>query len=126
MYLLVLSTFCWTLRNRMSRVDLKICLLTCMTLCEKLPIYHNSMLAPSLPFYSLRSNKGITLSVSRVKTNTGARSFQSCAVSLWNNLQMSVRPATSNAIFTKHLKTHLFDLAPPPSHLHAQWPVDVT
>ena len=52
-----------------------------------------------------------SLSVPRVKTNTGARAFHSCATYLWNNLPMSVRSASSVATFKKYLKTHLFDLA---------------
>ena len=35
------------------------------------------------------------LSVPRVKTNTGARAFHSCAPSLWNNLSLSVCSAIS-------------------------------
>ena len=42
------------------------------TLSEKQLVYLHSMLAASLPSCSLRSNKGINLSVPRVKTNTGA------------------------------------------------------
>ena len=62
----------------------------------------------------LRSNKDNSLSVSRVKTNTGQRAFHSCAPSLWNNLPLSVRSAISVATFKKHLKTRLFDFDFPP------------
>ena len=64
-------------------------------------------------------------SVLRIRTNTGARAFSSCAPSLWNNLPLSVHSAT----FRRRLKTYLFDLAsPPPPRRHrcAQRPVDVT
>ena len=93
---------------------LKISLLTCKTLHEKQPVYLHFMLAASLPSHSLRSNKSISLWVPRVKTNTGARAFHSCAPSLWNILPLSVRSAISVATFKKHLKTRLFDLAFPP------------
>ena len=63
------------------RVDFKICLLTYKTLSEKQPVYLHSLLAAPLPSHSLRSNKGITLSVPRVKTNAGKRSFSSCSPS---------------------------------------------
>ena len=53
----------------------------------------------------IRSNKGISLSVPRVKTNTGARAFHTCALPLWNNLLLSVHSAISVATFIKHLKT---------------------
>ena len=42
----------------------------------------------------LCSNKGFSLSVPRIKTNTDARAFHSCAPSLWKNLPLclSVQP----------------------------------
>ena len=92
----------------------KINLLTYKTLREKQPVYLHSMLAASIPSCSLRSNNDNSLSVPRVKTNTGARAFHSCALSLWNNVPLSVRSASSVATFKKYLKTHLFDLTFPP------------
>ena len=96
------------------RVHFKICLLTYTALHEEQPVYLRSLIAISLPSRSLRSNRGITLSIPRIKTNTGARAFSSCAPSLWNNLPLSVRSATSVATFRRRLKTYLFDLAFPP------------
>ena len=93
------------------RILLEINLLTYKTLREKQPVYLHSMLVASLPSRSLRSNNDNSLSVPRVKTNTGARAFHSCAPSLWNNLPLSVHSAISIATFKKYLKTHLFDLA---------------
>ena len=93
------------------KVDFKICLLTCMTLREKQPVNHHSMLAISLTAHALRSNNGITLMVPRIKTSTGARAFHCRAPSLWNHLLLSVCSALSTVIFRKRLKTHLFDLA---------------
>ena len=96
------------------RILFKINLLTYKTVREKQPVFLHSMLAASIPSRSLRSNNDNSLSVPSVKTNTGARAFQSCAPSLWNNLPLSVRSASSVATFKKYLKTHLFDLAFPP------------
>ena len=96
------------------RVHFKMCLLTHRTLHEEQPVYLRSFIATSLPSRSLRSNRGITLSIPRIKTNTGARAFSSCAPSLWNNLPLSVRSATSVATFRRRLKTCLFCLALPP------------
>ena len=96
------------------RVHFKICLLIYKALPEEQPIYLRSLIAISIPSGSLRSNRGITLSIPRTKTNTGARAFSSCAPSLWNNLPLSVRSATSLATFRRRLKTYLFDLASPP------------
>ena len=95
------------------RVHFKICLLTYKALHEEHPVYLHSVIATSLPSRSLRSNRGITLSIPRIKTNTGARAFSSCAPSLWNNLPLSVRSAIPSATFRRRLKTYLFDLAFP-------------
>ena len=84
------------------------------------------MLAASIPFRSLKSKKDNSLSVLRVKTNTGARASHSCAPSLWNSLPLFVRSAGSVATFKKYLKTHLFDLAFPHRYRYSPWPVDVT
>ena len=81
---------------------------------EKQPVYFHSMLAASIPSRSLTSNNDNSLSVPRVKTNTGARAFHSCAPSLWNSLPLSITSASSVATFKKYLKTHLFGLAFPP------------
>ena len=96
------------------RVYFKICLLTYKALHDEQPVYLRSLIATSLPSRSLRSNRGITLSVPRIRTNTGTKSFSSCAPSLWNNLPLSVRSATSVVTFRRRLKTYLFDLASPP------------
>ena len=69
---------------------------------------------PSDSHSRVRSNNDNSLSVPRVKTNTGARAFHPCAPSLWNNLPLSVHSASSVANFKKYMKTHLFDLAFPP------------
>ena len=96
------------------RVHFKICLLTYKALHEEQPIYIRSLIVTSLLSRSLRSNRGITLSVPRIRTNTGARAFSSCAPPfLWNSLPLSFRSATSLATFRRCLKTYLFDLASP-------------
>ena len=51
------------------RVHSKICLLTYKALHEEQPVYLSSLLATSLPSRLLRSNRGITLSVPRIKTS---------------------------------------------------------
>ena len=96
------------------RVHFKICLLTYKALHEEQPVYLRSLIAISPPSRSLRSNRRITLSIPRIKINTGARAFSSCAPSLWNNLSLSVRSATSVVTFRRRLKPYLFDLGSPP------------
>ena len=53
-------------------VHFKICLLTYKALHEEQPVYLRSLIAISLPSRSLRINRGITLSIPRIKTNTTA------------------------------------------------------
>ena len=96
------------------RVHFKICLLTYKALHEEQPVSLRSLIAIFLPSRSPRSKRKITLSIPRIKTNTGARAFSSCAPSFWNNLPLSVRSATSVATFRRRFKTYLFDLAFPP------------
>ena len=59
------------------RVHFKMCLLTYKALHEQQPVYLLSLIATSLPSRSLRSNRGISLSFPRIRTNTGARAFSS-------------------------------------------------
>ena len=94
------------------RILFKINLLTYKTLHEKQPVYLHSILVATLPSRSLRSNNDNSLSVPRVKTNTGARAFHSCAPSLWHNLPLSVCSAISVATFKKHLETWPFPWTP--------------
>ena len=78
------------------RVHFKICLLTCKALHEEQPVYLHFFLATSLPSRSLRSNKGISLSIPRIKINASARAC------------MSVRSDTSVATFGRRLTTYIF------------------
>ena len=75
------------------RVHFKICLLTYKALHEEQPVYLRSLIAISFPSRSLRSNRGIALSIPRIETNTGARAFSSCGPSLWTTFHyLSVQP----------------------------------
>ena len=93
---------------------------------RKQPVYLHSLLATLLPSHSLRSNKGISLSVPRVKTNTGTRTFHSCAPSLWNNLCcLSIQ--AFHLLPSRNIWRHISLTWPfPRRHWHALWPVDVT
>ena len=57
------------------KIRFQINLLTYKALHEKQPVYLHSMLAASIPSRLLRSNNDNSVSVPRVKTNTGAKSF---------------------------------------------------
>ena len=104
------------------RILFKIHLLTYKTLHEKQPVYLHSMLATSIPSRSLRSNNDNSLSVPRVKTNTGARAFQS----LWNNLPcLSAEPF--QLLPLRNIWRYISLIWPfPHRYRHSPWPVDVT
>ena len=55
----------------------KLSLLTYKMVHEKQLVSFHSMLGTPLPSHSLRSNKGVSLLVPRVKNNKGARAFHS-------------------------------------------------
>ena len=74
------------------------------------------MHAISLPSRPLRSNKGISLLVPRVKTKTDLLAFHSCAP--LNNLPLSVRSAISKCISLTRPFIH--------RPQHTWWPTDVT
>ncbi len=96
------------------RIQFKINFITFGLLSHKQPSYLHSLLTRSLPTRSLRTNQGCLLSVPKVRTKTGGRSFSACAPVLWNALPVSVRSAESARVFRKRLKTFLFGLAFPP------------
>ena len=101
----------------------KISLLTYKILHEKQPVYLYYMLATSLPSHSLRSSKGTSLSVPRVKTNTGVRAFHSCTPSLWN-LPLSVEFSHFSCYLqeTSQDTSLWLVLSPrPPAHQTAHW-----
>ena len=107
------------------RILFKITLLTYKAIYEKQPAYFRSMLPASPASRSLRSNKGISLSVPRVKTNMVARAFHSCARSLRKNLQLSVRSAIQ-LLLSRNISRHISLSWPfPYRHQHTQWPADV-
>ena len=107
------SLICWWGRYNIA------CCWYCLILIQ--PVYLHSMLAASLPSRSMRSNNDNSLSVPRVKTNTGARAFHSCAPSLWNNLQ------PIKLLLLSNIWRHIYWTWPfPHRYRHAPWPVDVT
>ena len=95
-------------------IEFKTCLLTYKTFNENQPNYLYTMLTPSVPSRSLRSNNGINFSVLMVKTNTDARVFLSWGPTLRNRFPVFFPVSFFNSIFKRRLKTHLFNLAFPP------------
>ena len=108
------------------RILFKINLLTYKTLREKQLVSLPSMLAAPLPSRVLRSNKGISVSVSRVKTSTEATAFHSCAPSLGTTSRcLSVQPF--QLLPSRNIWRHISLTWPfHQRNQHTQWPVDVT
>ena len=107
------------------RVHFKICLLIYKTLHKEQPVWLHSLIAISLSSRSLRSNREITPSIPRIKTNTGARAF-----SLWCSFSLE-QPSTicpcSHLGCHLDVSRHTFSTWPfPRRHRCAQRPVDVT
>ena len=96
------------------RIEFKIGVLTYKALSTEQPAYLSSLLCKTIPSRTLRSNKGLLLSLPRTKTKSGTRAFSSAAPAVWNKLPLSVRSCATLLSFRKHLKTHLFNLAFPP------------
>ena len=99
------------------RVHLKICLLTYRAVHEEQPLYLGPLFAISLPSRSLRSNRGITLSIPRIRTNTSTSAFSSCALApfLFGTTfhYLPIQPPRLSRFWTC-FKTYLFRLGLPP------------
>ena len=107
------------------RILFKINLLTYKTLHEKQPAYLHSMIAAQLPSCSLRSNND-NRSVPKVKTNTGARDFHSCARLFGTTSHcLSFQPFQLLPL-RKIWRNISFTWPFPHRYSHAPWPVDVT
>lgn len=77
------------------------------------PQYLSELLPLHRPVRSLRSSSRLLVSLPGYHDNTnkkrlGARSFRSCAPTLWNKLPRSLQEISSLAAFKRRLKTHLF------------------
>ena len=109
------------------RIHFKICLLTYKAVHEEQPVYLRSLIAISLPPRSLRSNRGITLSIPRIKTNTSARAFSSFAPLLFGTSFHYLYILPPRLPPSEDVSIHTFSTWPPPRrHRCAQLSVDVT
>ena len=94
-----------------SRIDYKILVHTFRAVNGLSPKYIENMVAPYTSSRLLRSTDKRLLTVPRVKTHYGERSFYNAAPKLWNNLPIELWSMASLPAFTKALKTHLFKLS---------------
>ena len=90
------------------RIQFKIACITYKTIHTTQPAYLNSVLEHYTPARTLRSSDTNLLSVPRVRTCFGSRSFSVAAPTIWNSLPSDVRNSCSVASFRHKLKTFFF------------------
>ena len=107
------------------KVLFKIRLLTYKICHEKQPVYLQFQLPATLRCRTLRSNKGTSMLIPRVKTNTGARVFHPCTrLSGVCCHFLSVQPL--QLLPSRNISRHISLTRPfPHRRWHARWPVDV-
>jgi len=90
------------------RVNIKIACITYKTISTNEPAYLHSLLKHYVPSRSLRSSDSNLLSVPRVRTCFGSRSFAVAAPTIWKTLD--IRNSLSMCCFRRHLKTFFSNL----------------
>jgi len=73
-----------------------------------------------IPSRTLRSSDTNLLSVPRIRTCFGSRSFSVAAPTIWNSLPFDIRNSCSIASFHRKLKTFYFSTSS-----HVQWPASL-
>jgi len=79
------------------------------------PAYLHSVLKHYVPSRSLRSSDSNLLSVARVRTCFGSRSFAVAAPTICNTLPLDIRYSPSICCFQRYLKTFFYNLVFRPS-----------
>ena len=109
------------------RVHFKICLLTYNALHEEQPVYLCCLITSSLPSRSLRSTRGITLSVPRIKSNTGTQGPSAHVPLLFGTTFHYLSVQSPRLPPSEGISKNTFLTWPSPCrHRCTQWPVDVT
>ncbi len=94
------------------RIEFKILLLVYKSLNNQAPSYLSDLLHPYSPARGLRSEGKLLLQTPRTRLKTrGSRAFEVAGPTLWNNLPVHIRMASTLSEFKSYLKTHLFSLA---------------
>lgn len=91
-----------------ERITFKIASLTFQTLSHGSPSYLRDLLIRYSPTRSLRSSDHHLLTIPRIDSANGRRSFAYAAPSVWNSLPLNIRTLDSYQSFRSALKTHLF------------------
>src|SRR5215467_1237825 len=91
-----------------QRITFKLATFTFKTLNNKSPAYLSELLHPYRSSRNLRSNSQHLLTIPRINSTTGRRSFFYAAPYLWNSLPSHIRSSPSLFSFRSALKTFLF------------------
>ena len=91
-----------------QRITYKIALLTFKTLQFNEPSYLRDLITHYIPTRHLRSDSKFLLTVPRINTSAGRRSFSFAAPHVWNSLPLQLRSTKSLSSFRSLLKTYLF------------------
>ena len=97
-----------------QRIIYKIALLTFKTLQYHTPTYLFDLLTvPTPSSRNLRSSSKSLLTVPRIDSQAGRRSFSFSSASVWNSLPLQLRKCSTLTAFCSRLKTFLFPYYPP-------------
>jgi len=91
-----------------QRITYKIATLTFKARHHKQPSYLFNHLVPYTPLRILRSSDQSLLTVPRVDSAIGRRAFSFAALTIWNDLPLSLRTSSTVSTFCSSLKTYLF------------------
>src|SRR5215813_13400187 len=90
-----------------QRIIFKVATLTYKVLHHNAPSYLSDIVIPYKPTRQLRSDSKNLLTVPRIDSSAGRRSFSFAAPNIWNSLPEKLRTSSSLAAFRSQLKTHL-------------------
>ena len=91
-----------------KRINFKIATLTYKILHSEQPAYLRSLIRFEAPTRLLRSSSQHKLYHPRIHRTIGERAFSSASPTIWNNIPLSIRTASSLSDFKRHLKTLYF------------------
>ena len=91
-----------------ERIKYKIALLTFKVLQFGKPSYLADLVTLYRPSRTLRSTNSFLLSVPKIHSTVGRRSFSFAAPTIWNSLPLHLRSCLSFTSFCSKLRTHFF------------------
>jgi len=91
-----------------KRINFKIATLTYKILHSEQPVYLRSLIRFEVPTRLLRSSSQHKLHLPRIHRTIGERAFSFACPTIWNNIPLSIRTASSLSDFKRHLKTLYF------------------